>query len=234
MYLDPETGILAGVRALSSPRKKLVIECGTIGQKTIFEVAEAAKGCENLTFVDAPVSGGPMGAKAGTLSFMVGCDQHVFPQVREIVIHMGKADAIFHCGTVGAGTAFKTINNYISIINIVNVSEALNIGTKMGLDLKHLISVINASSGQCWILTNNNPVPGINPGNAASNNYEGGFRIELAQKDLSLAGELANLVGAKTYLDKPSLEAFAAVAKDPRYAGKDARVIYKYLGEIDQ
>ncbi|KAI1452449.1 3-hydroxyisobutyrate dehydrogenase-like protein [Annulohypoxylon moriforme] len=233
VYLNPQTGIFAAAKPIGSgDSKKLVIECGTIAQATIAGIFEESKKL-NMTYIDAPVSGGPMGSEAGTLSFMVGCDVDIFQTVRKLLSFMGKEDSIFRCGGVGAGTAFKIINNYISIISVLNVSEALNIASKMNLDMKLLVDLINSSSGQCWVTSKNNPVPGIHLNAPASNGYEGGFRIELAGKVLGLGKELAEMVGAQTFLDKTALDAFGTAASDPRYAGKDARVVYKWLNEYE-
>lgn len=168
VYLDEYSGIIAGAKAAAakSPGQKIIMECGTIETATILEVAKAAETAasdlpkeSSLTFVDAPVSGGPMGAQEGTLTFMVGTnDAHVFPLAKEVLATMGKADSVFHCGEVGAGTAFKVINNYLSAITSLAASEALNIGTKMGLDVKLLTDVINVSGGQCWVTSKSNPV----------------------------------------------------------------------------
>lgn len=179
-----------------------------------------------------------MGAQAGTLTFMVGVDSEsnpnknaVFNTVKSVLSHMGKADNVFLCGDVGAGTAFKIINNYLSAITSLAASEALNIGVKMGLDPKLLTEVINTSGGQCWVTSQSNPVPGVQPNVPASRDYEGGFRIELCKKVLGMGSELAKMVGARTVLDRPTLEAFEEAAADPRYKGKDARVVYKWLNE---
>ncbi|KAF7188971.1 putative 3-hydroxyisobutyrate dehydrogenase, mitochondrial [Pseudocercospora fuligena] len=232
VYLDPETGLFAGAKPAGDfGIKKLLMECGTVAQATISEVSQRSKDY-NVTFIDAPVSGGPMGSEAGTLSFMVGCDEGLFPPVKALLSLMGKEDSIFRCGEVGSGTAFKIINNYISIISILSVSEALNIAEKMGLDMRLLVDLINSSSGQCWVSSNNNPVPGIHPNAPASHNYEGGFRIELAEKVLRLGSELAESVGAPTFLDKTALEAYGAAKS--KYAGKDARVVYKWLNELSK
>ncbi|KAI0968590.1 6-phosphogluconate dehydrogenase [Xylaria arbuscula] len=245
VYLDPETGILAGAVAAAQsgpPSPKLLIECGTIETDTILAVSKAAQEVSSskldgtLTFVDAPVSGGPMGAQAGTLTFMVGCSptvsDTVFPIVKSYLMHMG--NEIFLCGDAGAGTAFKAINNYLSAITSLAASEALNIGTKAGLDVKLLTDVINASGGQCWVTSHSNPVPGIQENVPSSRDYDGGFRIELCAKVLEMGSKLAKSVGARTLLDQPTLEAFHEAMADERYKGKDARVVYKWLNESDK
>jgi 3-hydroxyisobutyrate dehydrogenase-like beta-hydroxyacid dehydrogenase len=242
VYLDSSTGILAGAEAAlkydsESKNHKLLMECGTIETSTILSVAKAASSSPasaNLTFVDAPVSGGPMGAQDGTLAFMAGMDnKSIYPRVKEYLSHMGKPDAIFLCGNIGAGTAFKVINNYLSAITSLAASEALNIGTKMGLDVSLLTDVINVSGGQCWVTSKSNPVPGVQANVPSSRDYEGGFRIELCRKVLGMGSELAEMVGARTVLDKPTLNAFDEAMSDERYKGKDARVVYKWLNESE-
>lgn len=236
VYLDPATGILAGTS--SSPSSKLLMECGTIETATILSVAAAVSALpapHRPTFVDAPVSGGPMGAVAGTLTFMVGAPTPAaFARAAPLLAHMGKRDALFHCGAVGAGTAFKIINNYLSAITSLAAAEALNIGVKMGLDPKVLTDVINASGGQCWVTSRSNPVPGVQEGVPSSRGYEGGFRIELCRKVLKMGSELAGDVGARTVLDGVALEAFGEASADERYRGKDARVVYKWLNESER
>jgi 3-hydroxyisobutyrate/3-hydroxypropionate dehydrogenase len=244
VYLDDTTGVLAGVRraASASQTTKLIMECGTIETATILSVNEATSKTQStlannskVNFVDAPVSGGPMGAEAGTLTFMVGAtDKDVFPTARSVLVHMGNPDGIFLCGDVGAGTAFKVINNYLSAITSLAASEALNIGAKMNLDLKLLTDVINSSGGQCWVTSKSNPVPGIHANAPASRGYEGGFRIELCKHVLEMGIALGEMVGARTVLDRPTLAAFEEAAADPRYAGKDARVVYKWLNESER
>lgn len=244
VYLDPSTGIIAGAieASKSNPQKKLIMECGTIETASILKVAQATADAApklaagaTLDFVDAPVSGGPMGAEAGTLTFMVGATaKEPFEHAKRHLQYMGKKDSIFHCGQVGAGTAFKVINNYLSAITSLAASEALNIGAKMGLDLKLLTDVINVSGGQCWVTSQSNPVPGIHANAPASRGYEGGFRIELCKHVLEMGSSLAEMVGARTILDKPTLGAFDEAMKDERYKGKDARVVYKWLNDQER
>lgn len=239
VYLDPQTGILAGAKG--SSKQKIIMECGTIETATILQVGKsvlATTSSTNLTFVDAPVSGGPMGAEAGTLTFMVGVGPNAppdtFETAKSVLAYMGKRDNVFHCGDVGAGTAFKIINNYLSAITSLAASEALNIGVKMGLDPKTLSDVINVSGGQCWVTSQSNPVPGVMENVPASRGYEGGFRIELCKKVLGMGMELAEMVGARTCLDGPAMKAFEEASGDERYKGKDARVVYKWLNESER
>ena len=176
---------------------------------------------------------------------MVGCPQSpsqtqtqtpnpIFPVIKSHLSHMATPSGIFPCGPVGSGTAFKIINNYLSAITSLAASEALNIGVKAGLDPKLLTEVINASGGQCWVTSKSNPVPGVQEGVPSSRDYEGGFRIELCAKVLGMGSRLAEMVGARTVLDGPTLAAFGEAMGDERYRGKDARVVYKWLNESER
>ncbi|KAK4645233.1 hypothetical protein QC761_001090 [Podospora bellae-mahoneyi] len=237
VYLDASTGILpAPPEPLdhNACGSKLLMECGTIESSTILTVSRSIP--ENrATFVDAPVSGGPMGAQSKSLTFMVGCppplSASVFPLVKSFLRHMGDPDGIFLCGDVGAGTAFKIINNYLSAITSLAASEALNIGVKAGLDPRLLTQVINASGGQCWVTSKSNPVPGVQDNVPSTREYEGGFRIELCAKVLRMGSKLARDVGARTVLDEPTLNAFSEAMEDERYKGKDARAVFKWLND---
>lgn len=227
VYLNPETGILAG--AIRTQHNKILMECGTIDTDVIIAVGKEVDDARVGRFVDAPVSGGPAGAKDGTLTFMVGCKEEAFPLVKPVLSHMGKADHIYLCGDVGSGSAFKVLNNYLSAIISVASAETLNMGVKMGLDPKKLTEVIQASGGQNWIMEHCNPCPGVKPKVASSRKYEGGFRVELCTKVFKMGIKLAEMVGAKLVLSTAAKESFEAVCEDDRFKGKDARVIYKWL-----
>lgn len=162
---------------------------------------------------------------------MVGCEPDVFPRVKPILLQMGKPDGIFHCAKVGNGECFKILNNYLTAILGVATSEVLLIGKKAGLDPGLLTDVIQASGGQCWMLDNCNPCPGVRPSNASSRKYEDGFRVELSTKVFKMGMKLAYQVGAKTILSQSVVQGMNTVCADERYKGKDARVIYKWLAD---
>ena len=174
-----------------------------------------------------------MGAQSGTLSFMIGCNQAVWPRVFELCKLMGKESSIFHCGELGSGLKMKLLNNYLSSLTALATAETYNIGLRGGLDGRRLNEVINASSGMSFNSKVNNPVPGMNPKNAASNGYVGGFSLELCLGVLELGLKAAEDLGAQTVLGKPMLEAFREAARDPRFQGKDSKVLYKWLGGED-
>jgi 3-hydroxyisobutyrate dehydrogenase len=135
--------------------------------------------------MDAPVSGGVVGAEAGTLTFMVGADDADFAEAEPLLAIMG--GRVVHCGGSGAGQAAKICNNMILGISMIAVSEAFVLGERLGLSNQALFDVSSTASGQCWALTTNCPVPGPVPGSPANRDYQPGFAGALMAKDLGLA-----------------------------------------------
>ena len=178
VYLG-EDGLLAKL-----PEGTLVIDSSTIAPETARGVAEEAK-ARNIPFLDAPVSGGVGGAKAGTLTFICGGAEDTFAQAKPILDAMGKN--IFHAGPHGSGQVAKICNNMLLAILMAGTSEALALGVKNGLDPAVLSEIMKQSSGGNWALNVYNPWPGVMENAPASRNYEGGFLVNLMTKDLGLA-----------------------------------------------
>lgn len=105
--------------------------------------------------LDAPVSGGKEGAKAGTLSIMVGGDKAAFEKCRNIFQAMGKN--VYHLGPVGSGLSLKLVNNLLVAVNGLAVAEALVLGKKAGLDPEIILEVIPKSAGDSWMFRNRAP-----------------------------------------------------------------------------
>lgn len=178
VYLGDD-GLLARL-----PADTLVIDSSTIAPETARGVAEAAK-TKNLPFIDAPVSGGVGGAKAGTLTFICGGEADTFNRAKPILEAMGKN--IFHAGPHGAGQVAKICNNMLLAILMSGTSEALALGAKNGLDPAVLSEIMKQSSGGNWALNVYNPWPGVMEAAPASRDYQGGFLVKLMTKDLGLA-----------------------------------------------
>ncbi|MDX1816650.1 MAG: 3-hydroxyisobutyrate dehydrogenase [Marinobacter sp.] len=178
VYLGDD-GLLARL-----PADTLVIDSSTIAPETARGVAEAAK-AKNLPFIDAPVSGGVGGAKAGTLTFICGGEADTFNRAKPILEAMGKN--IFHAGPHGAGQVAKICNNMLLAILMSGTSEALALGAKNGLDPAVLSEIMKQSSGGNWALNVYNPWPGVMEAAPASRDYQGGFLVKLMTKDLGLA-----------------------------------------------
>jgi len=166
----------------------LVIDSSTIAAETSREVGKAAAE-KGIKFIDAPVSGGVGGAQAGTLSFIVGGSAEDFAQAKPLLENMGKN--IFHAGETGAGQIAKVCNNMLLSILMAGTTEALALGVKNGLDPAVLSEIMKQSSGGNWVLNVYNPWPGVMEGVPSSNNYQGGFQVDLMAKDLGLAWETA-------------------------------------------
>jgi len=166
------------------PAGTLVIDSSTIAPETARKVAEAAT-AKHLEFIDAPVSGGVGGAKAGTLTFICGGEENTFDKAKPILEGMGKN--IFHAGPHGAGQVAKICNNMLLAILMAGTSEALALGAKNGLDPAVLSEIMKQSSGGNWALNVYNPWPGVMDGVPASRDYQGGFLVKLMTKDLGLA-----------------------------------------------
>lgn len=162
----------------------LFLDCSTINVDEAREAARLAVAAGHRA-VDAPVSGGVVGAEAGTLTFMVGALPEDFEAVKPMLDVMGKR--VVHCGEHGAGQAAKICNNLILGVSMIAVSEAFVLGEKLGLTHQALFDVASAASGQCWALTTNCPVPGPVPTSPANRDYQPGFAGALMAKDLKLA-----------------------------------------------
>jgi len=177
------------------------------------------------------MSGGVVGATAGTLTFMLGAETALVPRIEPVLLHMGRR--VLHCGAQGAGLSAKLANNYLLAVNNIATAEAMNLGIKWGLDPKVLAGVINVSTGKCWPSEVNNPVRGVVDTAPANRDYGGGFGISLMKKDLKLAIVAAEEAGARLELAGPAREVYEAAEKEERCQGRDFSVVYRYLGGED-
>lgn len=212
VYLNEDDGVLAGVRA-GVP----LIDSSTIDPATARLVADAARAHGN-PFADAPVSGGVVGAQAGTLTFMVGADEALFETLKPVLAGMGKN--MVRCGETGTGQIAKICNNLLLAISMIGVAEAMKLGEVLGIDPTKLASIINTSTGCCWSSDTCNPYPNILPNAPASRGYSGGFGADLMLKDLGLAVDAARQ------------------AKQPVFLGALAQQLYQSmsqqgLGDLD-
>ena len=184
----------------------LLIDSSTIDVATAQEVhrAAAAAGREML---DAPVSGGTVGAEAGTLTFMCGGEPAVFEKAKAVLGPMGKN--LVHCGGPGMGQAAKICNNMVAGIAILALSETFTMGEKLGLDRNTLFNVLSTSSADCWALHHMCPVPGPAPSAPSNRDYQPGFAAALMLKDLRLAQAASLLAGTPTPLGATAAATYA-------------------------
>ena len=188
----------------------LFIDCSTIDVASARK-AHALAAARGIATLDAPVSGGVGGAKAATLTFMVGGSHHAFARGTPVLERMGKR--IVHCGEAGNGQVAKICNNMILAASMIAVGEAFVMGEKLGLSHQALFDVAAASSGQCWALTSYCPVPGPVPTSPANNGYKPGFAATLMLKDLKLARKAAQAVKVKNAIGAHAAEIYEQFAQ---------------------
>lgn len=227
VYLDSEKGFLAA----QITKSILFMESSTIETATSLEVGELMTKAGHR-FVDAPVSGGTINSYDGSLTFMIGGPSDLFDEVKPLAEAMGKRENIYHCGKAGSGLATKQINNYLSAICVLGTSEAFNMGRLYGLDPKILANVINASTGFNYNSSVQNPVKGVSPSATASDDFEGGFSMELCKGVLDMAIALGKQVGAKSVLNDAVERTFEEAMEDDRCKGKDYRSVYRWIADI--
>ncbi len=185
-----------------SKSSQYLIDCSTIDVKTSILVQTEAKK-KNLLTLDAPVSGGVIGADNGTLTFMIGGEEIIFKKTKFLFDIMGKNSIL--CGSNGAGQSAKICNNMLLATTMIAVGESFRLGKNLNLDLNKLFDVLSTSTGSCWAINNYCPIEGIGPTSPSDNKYKGGFASELMLKDLGLAMEAIEetktkvLFGSQTY-----------------------------------
>lgn len=162
----------------------LLVDLSTIEPEQSRKLAaEAAE--RGAVAIDAPVSGGVMGAEAASLTIMVGGPKEAFDAAQPILALLGKN--IIHVGEYGAGQVAKLCNNLIAGVTMVAAAEAFAMGKASGVDTKILHEVIRTSSGGSWVMEKDPPCPGLIEGAPSSKDFEAGFTVDLMLKDMSLA-----------------------------------------------
>ena len=189
VYLGPD-GIIAKAK-----KGALLIDCSTIDVETARLVAaEAVKA--GLEMLDAPVSGGTMGAQGGTLTFMVGGPESAFARGRPVLEKMGRT--IVHAGPSGSGQTAKICNNMILAVSMIGVCEGFALAEKLGLPAQTLFDITSTSTSACWAMTNYCPMPGPVPAAPSNRGYAAGFTAANMLKDLRLSQQAAASASAAT------------------------------------
>jgi 3-hydroxyisobutyrate dehydrogenase len=191
VYLGPD-GVLAHARPGA-----LLIDCSTIDVETARMVAKTAAD-KGFQMLDAPVSGGVIGAAAASLTFMVGGEEDAFARAEPILRAMGKT--IVHAGPSGSGQTAKICNNMILAASMIAVCEGFALAEKLGLGAQTLFDICSKSTSQCWAMTGYCPVPGPVPAAPSNRGYAPGFTAANMLKDLRLAQQAAGATAAVTPL----------------------------------
>lgn len=180
----------------------LIVDCSTIDIATSKKIHSQASNM-NINSLDAPVSGGTIGAENGSLTFMVGGKLEAFEKMLPLFKIMGSKAIL--CGDEGSGQATKICNNLLLAITMVGLGEAIELANANKLDMEKFYEVISTSTGSCWALNNYCPIEGIGPISPADNNFKPGFSSQLMLKDLSLALIAADKADIKLNLGKKVL-----------------------------
>ena len=194
------------------------LDCSTVDVDSARAVAEQA-GRAGILAMDAPVSGGVGGARAGTLTFMAGGPEAAFEKVGPLFEVMGQKAV--HCGGAGAGQAAKICNNMILGVTMIATCEAFALADKLGLDRQKMFDVVSTSSGYSWSMNAYCPAPGVGPQSPADNGYRPGFAAELMLKDLRLSQQAAESADADTPMGQRAMELYAQFVEQEGGAGMD-------------
>lgn len=208
----------------NSRKGQLYIDASTIDPQTAQEVNKIL-GERGILMIDAPVSGGVGGAAAGTLTFMLGGTSEAIEKSTPILKLMGKN--LVTCGGSGMGQVAKICNNLVLGISMSGVSEAMALGTHLGMDPVVLAQIFNTSTARCWSSDTYNPCPGVIPTAPSSRGYTGGFASDLMMKDIGLAIDAASNSKVPVPLGKTTLDLYREISKNG-HGGKDFSVVFQY------
>ena len=164
----------------------LCIDMTTMSPQLTREFAARAKAL-NARTLDAPVTGGEIGARNATLAVMVGGDEDDFQEAHPVLETMGKT--ITYCGDHGAGQSVKLCNQICGALNLLGVCEALTLGEKMGVDPQIVAQVVSAGAGASWAMQNLAP-------KIIAGDFAPGFMVETQQKDMRLVAQSAEETNA--------------------------------------
>jgi 3-hydroxyisobutyrate dehydrogenase len=204
----------------------LLIDCSTIDIQTSIEIGK--KATENgIKMIDAPVSGGVMGAQKATLNIMVGGTEEAFELALPLLKIMGKN--IFHAGNLGSGNGAKICNNMSLGIAMIAASESLMLAKRLNIDIKKVHEIMKNASGNSWPISVYPPLPGLIEGTPSNNNYRPGFSAGMMNKDLKLAYDCAKNANAITPMGKMALEIYSKFCEDGN-DDKDFSAISKVIG----
>ena len=221
VYLG-ENGIIK-----KTPKNCLLIDCSTIDIETSIKIGKKAKE-EKIKMIDAPVSGGVMGAKNATLNIMVGGSKEDFELALPILKIMGKN--IFHAGKMGCGNGAKICNDMSLGITMIAASESLMLAKRLNIDVKKVHEIMKSASGNSWPISVYPPVPGLIEGTPSNNNYKPGFSSAMMTKDLKLANQVSKSVNANIPLGEKALKIYSQFCEDG-YSNTDFSAISKFIGD---
>ena len=219
VYLG-EAGVLA-----HADTRTLLVDSSTIDIASAQALHDAAAAA-GFRFVDAPVSGGMSGAKAATLTFMIGGEAGAVADATEYIRPM--AANIIPTGGATTGQAAKICNNLMLFINLASTAEGAVLAERLGLDKQVFWDIASVSSGDSWALRTWYPVAGVVPTAASNNGFAPTFTTELANKDIGLAISAARDTGTPLALGEHVQQLFQRLI-DSGQSGMDCSAIVKLV-----
>jgi 3-hydroxyisobutyrate dehydrogenase len=206
---------------------KTVVDCSTIDPDVARELHALVAGT-GAGFLDAPVSGGSVGAENGTLTLMVGGAASVLERARPALEPFSRL--IVHVGGPGMGQVVKLCNNLLYAAQMQATAEAFTLAQRSGADLGKTLEVLLHSTGDCTAVRTRVPFEGVQPEAPASNGWRPGFMADLMAKDLDLALAYASRAGVR--LDTTALvRETLREAQDAGYGREDFSAIGKVVRE---
>lgn len=216
-------GVLAGADAGT-----LVMDMST-GSPALARRIAAVGAARGVAVLDAPVSGGPGGAQAGTLAIMVGGEDAAFARVAPVLNQLGAV--VRHMGAPGAGQATKLTNNLLAAAHMAVLSEAVTLAHDEGLDPAAVYEVLSSGTGDSRVLRNRYPVPGVLQHAPASNHWAPLFPVDLLIKDVGLALAAASEHGLELPITRLVLERYRA-AREAGYGALDYSAVSRLYGDL--
>lgn len=199
----------------------IIIDLSTVDSETSKEVS-AALAKKGVTYVDAPVSGGKLDAPKGTLTIILGAQEKELASVRSVIDLLG--NSIHYAGTRGAGSTIKLVNNVISMGNTLIAAEAFVLGVKAGVDGGTLFNILQHCGGRSMRMTKRFP-------SVLKGDFSPRFTVDLAEKDLALAAELANKLKVPMLMARMCHEFFIMTSGSGR-GSMDATAVVEYLESL--
>lgn len=219
IVLDAMTGpkgLITGVR-----KGTTILDLSTVDSDTSKEVAARMEEAGAI-YVDTPVSGGKFDSLKGTLTLIIGATEEELPHARPLLELLGTS--IHYAGTRGAGSTIKLVNNVMSMGNLLVAAEAFVLGVKAGVDGGTLFNILQHCGGRSLRLTKRFP-------SVLKGDFEPRFTVDLAEKDLNLALDLAHKLKVPMLMASISHDFYLLTSKSGR-GGKDATAVVEYLENL--
>ncbi|MHA2393759.1 MAG: NAD(P)-dependent oxidoreductase [Promethearchaeota archaeon] len=211
------SGIIEGVKEGS-----ILIDMTTAYPLSTKKIAEELRK-KGVRMLDAPVSGGVVGAENGTLSIMVGGDVDLVERFEQLFKIMGRK--IVHMGEIGSGHTMKSVNNFLSGCSVTATSEALALATKAGLSPKKVIEVLQVSSGRSWASDFKFP------NYVLPRTFDDGFRLELLEKDLQIFTKLAQDLKAPAFIANTVMQ-IVSLASSQGYSERGHTSVAEFIEQL--